>query len=661
MNNYKHLYEKYRLSIYQLCDKMKEIGEFMSNARIKELSELILKHKDLYYSGKKEIEDEEYDALEKELSKLDPENYSLKVVGSVFFDGEKVKHEKKMLSLEKTYIEDIMLKWREDNVLIGTYKVDGNSASLVYNDGSFTIAKTRGDGEFGENISSQVVHISTIPKTIKTKNKVEVRGEIYCSMENFAKLAEEMVKRGIDKPKSERNIVAGILGRKDHKDLASYLSFFAFDYLSDEEATSEESKMKKLKDEKFILPMMKKISSDKDLQEFIKQTQSFMENGEYLIDGAVLTINDISKQEELGYTSHHPKYKLAFKFEGEVKETKIVDINWQISRFGVLTPVGEIEPVELAGATITNVTLHNLRTVKLFDLKKGDTIKIIRSGEVIPKFLSVVNSLDKELEVPTVCEFCNNGLVHEDVRLICPNSDCSGRHEEYILNFIHSIGIDDLSEKRLKNMMQLNLVKTIPDLYRITEEDMKKLPKTQEKMARKIVKNIEKSKQVNLIKFLSSLSFAGGARRTTELVLENGVKTFADLFNLKEESLVEIKGLAKKKASDYVDSIQANKDLINELLELGFEVEFPKSSGDLLKGKTFCITGEINIAESRKSLENIIKSNGGACSSSVSKKTDYLVCNEESSSSKYVSAKGLGIKIITEEEFQKEFSINIKK
>ena len=627
--------------------------------RIQELAKEILKHKKLYYSGQKEIEDEEYDALEMELTSLDPENPVLSVVGSEFFEGEKVKHETKMLSLDKTYIEKDLEKWMGNHILIGTYKIDGNSSSLIYENGKLTLAKTRGDGEYGEKITNQVMFIPSVPKNIKYKNQAEIRGEIYCTHEKFELLVEEMVKRGIDRPKSERNIVAGILGRKDHRDLAEYLDFFAFDYLTEEELETEEDKCKKIQEHDFVLPPMKKISSKKELNAFVKQTESFMNEGDYLIDGAVLSYNSLDEQEKAGFTGHHPKFKIAFKFMGEVKETKLVDVHWHISRFGVLTPVGEIEPVELSGATITNVTLHNLNAIKTFNLKKGDTVKIIRSGEVIPKFLSVVKSSNNKLEIPKNCHCCQTELIQEEVRLICPNEECVGRHEEYILNFIQKIGIDDLSEKRLEVMITKGLVTDIPSLYRLTEEQLLTLPSTKEKLAKKIIKNIESSKKVNIIKFLSSLSFVGGARKNTELVLDNGVSNFEELFNLNVEALLKIKGFAKKKATDYVESIQRNRDLINELLELGFEVEFPEKAGDTLKGITFCITGEVHVASNRKELEKLIKSLGGSASSSVSSKTNYLICNEESSSSKYKKAQDLGIPILTEEQFQEEFGVEI--
>ena len=430
----------------------------MSKERIKLLADEILKHKKLYYSGQKEIEDEEYDSLEEELKKLDPKNPVLMMVGSNFFSKDKVKHDKKMLSLDKKYKKEELISWIKDNEVLAMYKVDGSSSSLIYEDGKLSLAKTRGDGMYGENITKPLMYLDSIPKEISSKDKVEVRGEVYCSHERFSELSKEMVKRGLEKPKSPRNVVAGILGRKENIDLAKYLSFMAFDYIAEEEFSLEMDKINKLEKEGFNLPNVELIKDEKHLDDFLLHIQDFLSNGEFLIDGAVFVYNDIKEQKTQGYTSHHPKYKMAFKYQSEGQVTKLKRIDWQISKFGVYTPVGIVEPVELDGATITKVTFHNLKTIRVFNLKKGDEIKIVRSGEVIPKFLSVVKPSSNSLLIPDKCVYCSSDLKEDEVRLICENKDCSGRHKEYVLNFVKKIGVDDLSDKRLNQMIEAKLV-----------------------------------------------------------------------------------------------------------------------------------------------------------------------------------------------------------
>lgn len=625
----------------------------MKSKKIKELESQILKHKRLYYSGQKEIEDEEYDKLEAELKALDPDNKALHVVGSDFFKGEKVKHEKPMLSLDKKYEASGVTKWRDKEPVVATYKIDGSSASIVYKNNRLHIAKTRGDGLFGENISQTAYYIPNILNKISEK-AAEVRGEIFCTEEDFHKLIHEMESRGLEKPKSKRNIVAGILGRKDHKDLAQFLTFYAFELLDSQ--VSELETFDKLKELGFSTPPYKYIDSDKELRDFIHHTQKFMEEGEYMIDGAVFTFNSKELQEDKGYTGHHPKYKMSFKFQGDVAETDIKEIIWQISRFGVYTPVAIIEPVDLSGATITNVTLHNYKTVQDFDLKPGVKIKIIRSGEVIPKFLTVVKECEGELPIPESCNYCETKLEDDGVRIACRSQECPGRHQEYILNFIKKIGIDDLSEKRLVPIMEKGFVKDIPDVYKLTKEDLLTLPRTGEKLTEKIIKNINKSKKVSIIKFFDSLSFVGGSKKNTERCIEEGYDSIEKLLGLKEEDVLKIDGFAEIKARKYISSLQKNRELIQELLDLGVEVEFPEKMGDGLSGLTLCVTGKTSIP--RKKIESFIKENGGKASSSLSSNTDFLICNEESGSSKYTKAQELKVPILKEDEFKKKFNLD---
>lgn len=622
--------------------------------RIKGLVKEIKKHKALYYNGTPEIDDESFDRLEDELKKIDPNNKILKTVGYNTSKGEKVRHEKKMLSLNKEYNIDSLKNWVNEKPVFALFKIDGSACSLIYKNGLFSLAKTRGNGEFGENITSSCKFLKDIPNEISDMSDLEIRGEVFCTIENFKKLCIEMDKRGLDKPKSPRNVVAGVLGRKDHKDLASFFSFFAFELLSDKDL-NEDVKHENLFKLGFQTPPSNLIKNSEQLEDFIKKTKDFMSNGSYLIDGAVFSINDVQEQKKLGYTSHHPKYKMAFKFQSEGTTTKLNDIAWQISRFGVYTPVGIVEPVEVDGATISKVTLHNLKTVELYNLKKGDLIKIVRSGEVIPKFLEVVQSSNNKMDIPFKCEYCGNRLLSDDVRLVCDNLNCTGRHSEYILNFVQKIGIDDLSDKRLEPMIKSKMISSIPDIYKITKKDLLSLPQTKDKLADKILLNINNSKNVDIVKFLSSLNFVGGARKSTEELISQGYDSFEKLFNLKIDDLLEIDGFADKKANDYLESLNQNKIIIDELLKLGFNVMFPSKKSDVLVGKTFCITGDVKIANNRKEFEELIKSNGGKCSSSVSSKTDFLICNEKSSSSKYKKAEELKIQILTEEDFEAKF------
>lgn len=617
--------------------------------RIQELESLIIKHKSLYYSGKPEISDTDFDKLEDELRGLDSENAVLKIVGNTVLSKNKIKHDSKMLSLGKTYQVDELLKWKAGHDIVSTFKIDGVSCSLVYEAGHLSLGKTRGDGSFGEEITGKTLWVQEIPKTIQVKNKVEIRGELFCTEENFYHLSKEMVARGLEKPTSQRNIVAGLISRKDHSDLCQYIKFQAFEYIAAEDFKLEEDKFKNLKKLGFEIPEIKVHKSEKSLESVIAEARDFMSEGEYQIDGLVFTYNSIALHRELGYTAHHPRYKMAFKFAGESKQTIIKSIEWSVSRNGIMTPVAHVKPVELSGAMISRVTLHNYGVVEQHQLKAGDKIEIIRSGEVIPKFLNVIESSSETFEIPKKgCDFCVKDLEVEDIRLYCRNKICPGRDKEALLNFIQKIGIDDLSSKRLEELMRLGIVKEIPDLYKMKAEDLEKMDKVKEKLSQKIIENIEKSKEADITTLLSSLGITGGAYNKCEKVVLAGYNSFEKIHHLTLEQLMEIEGFAQKSAQDFLDSLQSKMTVIKELMDLGFKLEAAQIRETKVLGKKICITGALS--EKRSVIEQSIRDLGGIVVSSVGKSTDFLVTNEsEGSSSKYKKAQDLQIPIITEQ------------
>jgi len=621
--------------------------------RVKELELLIKKHKSLYYQGTPEISDADFDKLELELKKKDPNNSVLSLIGTEVKSTNKISHKTKMLSLDKVYELAELEKWVEKNAVVSTYKIDGISCSLVYEKGKLVIAKTRGDGSEGENITSKVMWIDEIPKNLEN-NKIdcEIRGELYCSEKSFVSLAEKMIEMKLDRPSSQRNIVAGLMGRKDHVELSSYLNFKAFDVLSEDKIFKEEiDKSHFLKKMHFDTPPIELHKNFKSLEESIHEAQEFMSEGDYQIDGLVITINDISLQNELGETAHHPRYKMAFKFPGESKETKIEDIEWSVSRNGILTPVALVSPIELSGAVVSRVTLHNYGMVKINNLKKGDLIEIIRSGEVIPKFLSVKKEAKGEFEKPLHCPSCDGPISEVDIRLICENEKCPVRVRESINNFVKKIGIEDLSEKRLDEMIKKGLVATIPDLYRLDPEKLLTLDKTKDKLANKIYENINKSKNVELIVFLSSLGIQGGAYNKCEKVVHAGYETLEKVMTITIEQLIDIDGFAEKSATDFFQSLIDKSDMIQELIELGLTIKSEEKFESKVTGVKICITG--SLSEKRSVIEDRIRKNGGIVVSSVSKNTDLLVTNEQtSSSSKFIKAGELGIKVITEDQLR---------
>jgi DNA ligase (NAD+) len=626
----------------------------MKIQRIQELEKLIIHHKERYYTGKAEISDEEFDKLEAELKKLDPQNPVLQIVG--FKQSEqvnKVEHQKKMLSLDKTYDEKELEKWIDKKEVLSIFKIDGSSCSLVYENGHLVLAKTRGDGQFGENITKKAVFIPDIPKSVETKKNFEIRGEVYCIEKNFFKLSQEMNELGLETPSSQRNIVAGLLGRKENIQLSRHLSFQAFDIITEEKFQNEHQKLDFLKAAGFKTPDYVIHKGTKELKAKLQEARDFMSSGDYLIDGLVFIYDDLKLHQELGETGHHPRYKLAFKFAGDTKVAKINEIEWGVSRNGTLTPVALIEPTELSGAIISRVTLHNFGMVQNFQLKAGDKIEIIRSGEVIPKFLGVVEKSAENFSYPERCPSCQSKLKVEDIWLFCENEKCPSKIKEEILNYIHKANIEDISDKRLEEMISKGLVQDIPDLYRLNELDFLKLEKVKEKLAAKMFENIQKTKEQNLAQFISAIGVEGVSVTKSEKIISQGYNTLEKIQALTVEKMLEIEGFAEKSSEMIIKSIKKKSKMISELLKVGVVVRADEiSSGEgPLKGLKFCITGELS--QPRPQIEKLIKSNGGVIAG-VSKNLNYLVTNEsESASSKFIKAKSLGVPIIDEKQLLK--------
>ncbi|MDH4466720.1 MAG: NAD-dependent DNA ligase LigA [Bacteriovoracaceae bacterium] len=632
---------------------------------IKNLTEQILYHKDLYYRGDAAISDEEYDELERKLKKLDPENFVLTQVGAIQKqDGTKVAHQTKMLSLDKVYEISELTKWAEGHDVVGMYKYDGSSCSLVYRDGKLFLAKTRGDGEVGENITLKALSIPSIPKIVEHESDAgewEVRGEIFCKEMNFKKLIERMSSEGLTPPTSQRNIVAGILGRKEHTYLAQYLDFVSFDYLGKRSFKNEAGKLNFLGEMKFQIPVHELCSTPKDLESFIENAREFMGDGEMLIDGLVFTINDIGVQNSLGLTNHHPRYKMAFKFPGATDITTIQTIEWGVSRNGICTPVAHIDPVTLSGATIGRVTLHNYGQVKSFQLKAGDKIEIIRSGEVIPKFLRVIKSAEAPFVVPTNCPSCLSELLVEyDMWIRCINETCPQKLLQEMIYFASQIGIDDLSEKRIEEMVKVGLIKSVSDLFHLNEAKLLSLDKVKEKMAAKIIQNIKTAKEkATLTTFLGALGLSGVSKNKIEKLIDRGFNTLPKFLNLTQEEIIAIDGFAEKSASELILSLKQKNKLISELMNVGFEFKeetnLREVKGSSLQGQKICITGALS--RKRSDIEDEIKAHGGLVVSSVNKQTNYLITNEtDSTSSKFLNAKKFQIPILSEEEFFKRMT-----
>lgn len=628
-----------------------------ASERAQELAHAIMRHKRLYYAGNPEISDPSYDVLEEELRRLAPEHPVLQYVGSDVTSQSfpKVTHILPMLSLQKVYEQDELLSWMKGHPVVGTWKIDGNALGLVYEKGHFVLGKTRGNGRVGEDVTDKIKWVADIIPSLGEDVNVEIRGELYCSEHHFAQLVAEMLERQLERPTSARNIVSGLLGRKTHVDLTRYFNFLAFDVIETNGQRLFRTEMEKfewLESKGFATPHPALLKDAEAVKQYLIEVKHDMQESEMGLDGAVFTYNDLSLHEEFGATSHHPRYKMSFKWQGHTALAKIKDIFWSPSRLGIVTPVAVIDPVFLSGASITNITLHNAEHVKAYNLKPGDEIEIVRSGEVIPKFLEVKESAPGNFSFPQYCPSCNTPLIFDDVRLKCPNhSGCPAQQSGMILNWIRAVEIDDLSDKRLENMMDAGLVESIPDLYRLTKEDLLTLPLMGDKMAEKLLYNIKKSRKVPLARFLTGMGIAGTGLTSWEKLIAE-FQSLKAIQNASVDEIVAVEGFAEKTATQIVQGLAARKPLIEEILGLGvkpfLEEHLKGNASGVLSGKHIAITGALS--RPRGEVEKMIKAAGGKPASSVSKNTFALVTNEpESTSSKMEKARQLKIPIWTEE------------
>lgn len=632
----------------------------------KVLENQIAKHKQAYYNGHAQISDEEFDKLEDQLRAIDPDNYMLQKVGYEVTE-QKIKHTTPMLSLEKTKDISILKKWMSNHFCLLSEKMDGTAASLLYEKGIFKLAKTRGDGLVGENITPHFQYISFPDKlTLDTwiGKDIEIRGELVISKTNFARLQSEMEQRGLDVPFSMRNIVAGLLHKKSDLDLCKYLTFKAYGLDSLDKAFIQSLKTETTV---FSVLTLEGFDTPKSVFAYADDIQACIENyekeelnkGEYLTDGLVIAIDNRVNQLARGFTNHHPKGKIAFKFSSEKAITKIENILVDVGRTGKISFVAEVTPIELSGALISKVTLHNAKYLKDHEINIGAIIEITRSNEVIPKHVKTINS-NGDYVYPVQCPFCASYLRLSDneVDLYCPNNQCSAQIQGKIENWITLVGIDNLGDSTLLQLINKGLVKNIQDLYKLTVQDLYELDRMGKRSATKLIKNIEASKKIPINVFLSALNIDGLGKGTSKIV----AKICPDLAALSalicspgaESRLMKEEGIGQITADNIVKGLYENDfwALVQELRQLGLEIlDYEDAGAKPFSGKNFVITGALSAP--RKTIQTGIEAKGGKVSSSVSAKTNYLICNaKESSSSKYKKAVELGIQIITETDLE---------
>lgn len=628
------------------------------------------------------ITDQEYDKYLRELFDIEsshPEwlrkdSPTQHAGGKVIDTFNKVEHRIPMMSLSDVFSESEVIEFdnkiQKENIhpeYVCELKIDGLSVSLLYENGNFVRAATRGDGTIGEDITHNVKTIKSIPLKLTENVDIEVRGEIYMPKKSLEKLNEERKKNGKPLLQNCRNAAAGSMRQLDSKVTASRkLDAFIYHLPNPLEyglSTHQESLdyMKKLGFK--TNPNNRKVKNIKEVLEFIEEKGSIRKDLAYDIDGVVIKVNKIKDQQNLGFTAKYPKWATAYKFPAEEVLTKLNDIIFTVGRTGQITPNAVLDPVIVMGSTISRATLHNEEYVKTKDLQIGDIVSIRKAGDVIPEVVEVKKERrtgkERPFEMIKNCPMCNSPLVKKEDQAdyYCLNNHCPARNVEKLIHFASrpAMNIDGLGEGIMEDLYNFKFVKTISDIYLLKnhKEDLIELEGYGEKSIQKLLDSIEKSKENSLEKLIFGLGISNVGSKTAK-VLATYYGTLDKLMEDSEENLQLIPDVGKIIAKSIVSFFneEENKELINKLKEFGLNMTYlgkKITMDESFAGKTFVLTGTLT-KFSREEAKEKIEQLGGKTTGTVSSKTSVVITGE-SPGSKYEKAKELGITIWTEDDF----------
>ena len=649
----------------------------LAERRIKELTEQLEYHNNLYYNkDDPEISDYEYDKMLRELEELEKQYPQFKSplsptsrVGGMA--GEKfspVVHTVPLESLHDSFshaeMRDFDRRVREvvpDVTYIVEPKFDGLSVACEYQNGVFVRGSTRGDGITGEDVTDNLMTIKSLPKRIPNAPEfLEVRGEVYMSFKSFGELVKRQEDNDEKPAKNPRNAAAGSLRQKNAKITAQRkLDIFIFNVqqVTGTELKSHRQSLDYLSELGFPTSFYKVCDTIDEALEQIEQIGNSRGEFDYAIDGAVVKVDSFEARRALGSTAKYPKWAEAYKYPPEEKATKLLDIEINVGRTGVLTPVGIFEPVLLAGTTVSRATLHNRDFIEEKGICIGDTVVIRKAGEIIPEVLSVSEhpSDAKPFVFPTVCPSCGSPVVQDDEAATrCTNTDCPAQLMRHMIHFVSrdAMDIDGLGPAFLEQLLKEKLVKSPADLYRLKTDDISAFERKAEKSANNLINSIQKSKDNELYRLVYALGIRNIGLKAAKLLCEHFL-TVNDLMNAKAEDFESIDGFGSVMAQSLENyfSLESTKQLIADLKDLGLKMKpsEQKISGGVFEGNTFVLTGTLPTM-TRSEASKIIEQNGGKTSSSVSKKTSYVLAGEEAGS-KLTKAQKLGIEVISEEQF----------
>ena len=660
--------------------------ETQAKKRVKELRKQLDYYAKLYYDeDNPAISDFEYDMMMNELKNLekefpnlvDKDSLTQKVGGTVKEGFEKVVHEVPLQSLQDIFSFEELEEFRErvkkaeekyeikDNKFIVETKIDGLSVSLEYKNGEFVRGATRGNGEVGEDVTENLKTIKNIPKKLKENINIIVRGEVFIGKKEFDEMNEEREVLGETLFANARNAAAGSLRQLDSKIAASRpLDIFIFNVqkIEDKNFNSHYEELLYLEKIGFnVNPVKIPCETIDESIKAIKKIGNDREKLSFGIDGAVIKVDNLELREKMGTTAKTPRWAIAYKYPPEKKETLLKDIVCQVGRTGAITPMAILEPVKVAGSTISKTTLHNEDFIKERDLKIGDTVVIQKAGDVIPEVVGVNkkkrNGTEKDFEMPKVCPVCGAPAVREEgeAALRCTGIECPAKSLRTIIHFAsrEAMNIDGLGYKIIEQLIEKGLISNIADIYTLTLEDVASLKKNGTKFAQNLIDSIENSKQNDLYRLIAALGIRHVGVKGAK-ILAKKYKTMDNLMKASFESLALVDDIGEITADSIYTFLKNDQtiDLINRLKKSGVNMKAieDENADNRFEGKTFVLTGSLE-KYTRQEASDIIEKFGGKVSGSVSKKTSYVLAGEEAGS-KLTKAQNLGIAIISEEQFE---------
>ena len=655
--------------------------------RINYLSEKLKKANYEYYVlDNPTISDYDFDMLLKELKELEDRNPDLitkdsptqRVGGEVSTRFEKITHDKPMLSLGNLFNEEDILDFDSkikkvviDYSYTADLKIDGLSVSIKYKDGFLNSAATRGDGTVGEDITENVKTIRSIPLKINYEKDLEVRGEIFISKSNFDELNKKRAENGLELFKNPRNAAAGTMRQLDPKVVSERKldAFMHYLILEENQLNSHYESLEFLKTLGF--KVNNKTKNCKNIQEvinYIDEVEKYRFDLPYEIDGVVMKVNEYDLYDKIGYTAKYPKWAIAYKFKALEVETVLNEIKFQIGRTGVVKPVAELEPVMISGSLVSRATLHNEDFCRDRDIHIGDHVIVRKAGEIIPEVLRVLpnkrSGNEKPFEMLSNCPKCDSILMRKpgEADYYCVNPNCEAKHLEGIIHFASrdAYNIDGLGESILTELYNDGYISDIADIFVLKNyyDDLIKKERFGEKSVSNLINAIEKSKKNSLDKLIFGLGIRHVGSKVSKILVEN-IGGLDNFYNQTEDSLSKIKDIGQAIAKSVVDYFSDAKNIqeLNKLKSYGLNITYKstkKEKTTVFSNKTVVLTGSLQ-NYSRKQAQEIIEDLGGNVSSSVSKKTDYILFGD-SPGSKYQKGIEYGVKMLTEEDFKQMIS-----